>query len=360
MKKPIVLAYYLPQFHEIKENNEWWGTGFTEWVALNRSKQYFKSQNIRFPIMPLGQYTLPDADVMSYQYKLAKENNIDGFFIWDYWFGGGRKILNEPKEMLIKKKEEVNFKYALIWANHSWYNKTLGKLLIKQEYLGKEDYTEYFLECLEHFKSENYLKIDNKPIFGIFMPKDIPDIVTFKSVFDLEAKNNGFGGVYWIIEHGSSELKSELGFDNYLNSTIYFKSRRYKHLYNFIKEQAIKKIGFNRIGPVKYSYKKLVSTFKDFESDETAVIFSGWDTTPRHGYRGTYLCDFNEQTFRIHVENVMSHTKRNNQNVIIIKSWNEWAEGNQMEPDNIFGSCLLSIFSKAYNKYYGGDSNCGI
>lgn len=350
MNKPKILAYYLPQFHEIPENNEWWGCGFTEWNALENAKIYKPIQYVRKPIGPYFNYNLPSKDVMEWQAEVANKHNIYGFLIWDYWFGNRKKLLEKPKEYIVENN--IHFPYSLIWANHSWYNKRKKKLLIKQQYLGVKDYEQYFSDCLKHFLNDNYIKINNKPVFGIYMPFDIPDLDCFMELFDNNARLNGFNGIYWVVDNTPATHLNKDKFDCIVSSTIYFKARKFRHPVNFIKEQLIKKFNMNDIGPVVYSYKKLVSTHKNFSRNETPVIFTGWDTTPRHMERGTILKDFNVSAFEQHLDNVFNFSKYANSELLILKSWNEWAEGNLLEPDDVFGYTLLEALQKKYNKYF--------
>lgn len=346
IKKPLVLAYYLPQYHTIYENDCWWGKGFTEWTALHHAKMYYSLQKIRKPTAPFYEYELPNKQVMNWQASIAKKHSIDGFFMWDYWFGNGKKLLSAPKEFI--RDNNLDFKYALIWANHSWYNKSIGKLLIEQKYLGVKDYTNYFYDCLSHFIGSNYIKIDNKPIFGIFMPSLIPDLNEFMNVFNKLAINEGFNGIYWVGENTKSSFDKSNLFDAIVNSTHFFSKRKIYHPIQFVKEQLIKRYNLNFLGPIKYSYKKIVSNNSFFDDKEIPVIFTGWDTTPRHSKRGTILYDLDIKNFGLHVENTLLYAKMNKTPLVIIKSWNEWAEGNLLEPDCIFGEALLDCFNKKF------------
>ena len=350
MSAPTILAYYLPQFHEITENNEWWGKGFTEWTALRGSRKYHSFQEIRKPVEPFFEYSLPSREVMEWQDSIAKEHHIDGFLLWDYWFGDGKTLLTKPKEFI--KDNDLKFSYALIWANHSWYNKSINKLLIEQKYLGEEDYTNYFLDCLNHFKKDEYVKIQNKPVFGIYMPFAVPDLSVFIDVFTSGAKSNGFDGIHWVVDNTPATIENKKTFNSVISSTAYFKARKSAHPINFFKEQLIKRLNFNSLGPVVYSYKKLVSNHEDFSAHESPAIFTGWDTTPRHGKRGTILKDFSVENFQQHLRNIFAHASTNGCELLVLKSWNEWAEGNTFEPDSIYGYRLLDTFRNSYSKYF--------
>lgn len=350
-KNLISLAYYLPQFHEIKENNLWWGKNFTEWVQLKQAKQYFAWQEIRKPIAPFGEYSLLNAEVMEWQSKIAKAHGINGFIVFDYWFGNGKKLLEKP--MQIALNQNLNFDYCLCWANHTWYNKRENITLQKQQYLGAPDYSTYFKHLLSHFNSAHYLKIDNQPIFSIFNPNEIPDLPVFINTFQKLAKEAGFNGIYFIADNTDNKSNHADLFMGYTRSNHFFKKRNRDNLLSYLKEKLTRKFGFNQIGPFYYSYQNLVVNQYVDNNDLKYIptVFTGWDTTPRHLKRGTILKGFNIESFRHHLEKITQTIKRNQQfgiqnQLIIIKSWNEWAEGNLLEPDSIFGDQLLLTYKK--------------
>lgn len=345
--KPLVLAYYLPQFHEVVENNLWWGKGFTEWTNINNCKEYFPEHQIRKPIEPLGQYVLLEDGVMEKQFEIANDHGVDGFLIWDYWFGKGERILEKPMEAILEKK--INLKYCLAWANHSWMNKSKGVLLKEQKYLGYEDYLDYFNYLLSHFKNENYLKIQNKPIFSIFMPGDVVDLKVFYKTFEQLAKSNGFDGIYWLAENSIGNEEYLEFFNNYYNSGKLLSSRRFRGI-NYILEYINRKTKDKfKLGPFVYNFEKLdeISVKRSLETKELPVIFSGWDSSIRHDNRGIILSGFNERTFEKHLDHVKSQIDHEKP-IVILKSWNEWAEGNLLEPDSIFGFKLLQILKSKF------------
>ena len=344
--KPIVLTYYLPQFHEVEENNKWWGEGFTEWTNINDAVTYFPNQKIRKPIEPLGQYNLLNNNVIEEQFKIAKDYGIDGFLIWNYWFGNNDKILEKPLELIIEKK--LNVKYAVAWANHSWLNKAKGILLKEQLYIGEEDYIEYFEYLKKHFLSENYIKIDGKPVFTIFRPQDIPDLDVFMSVFNRLSISIGFNGIYWLAENTTINNSYVQKFESYFNSSSFLKNRRVNKI-NFVLEKINNftkgKINF---GPFVYDYSVLsqMENNKKYSLNEIPIIFTGWDTSVRHKRNGIVLKNLSINAFDSHVYNVTKYALESKVPVIIIKSWNEWAEGNVLEPDNIFGYKILETVKK--------------
>ena len=348
-KNIISLAYYLPQFHEIEENNRWWGKGFTEWSQLREAKTYFKWQLIRRPIEPLGEYNLLDPNILELQSKIAKEYGINGFLVFDYWFGDGKTLLEKPMQLVLD--HQLNFDYCLCWANHTWYNKRDNITLQQQLYLGKQDYTLYFNRLLPHFKSTHYLKIENQPIFSIFNPNEIPDLGVFIETFQQLAKQAGFNGIYFIADNTDASSVHASLLNGYTRTNYFFKKRNRDDLISYLKEKITRKFGFSNIGPFCYSYPNLVINQQVDFNDIKYIpsVFTGWDTTPRHLKRGTILTDFTLQNFKLHLEKiaqtVIKNRKQTNQTqLVIIKSWNEWAEGNLLEPDNIFGLALLEAY----------------
>ena len=347
MKNQLLsLAYYLPQFHEIAENNNWWGKGFTEWTQLHEARTYFKQQKIRKPIAPYVEYSLLNLDVLTWQNKTAHDYGISGFLVFDYWFGAGKTLLEKPMQMVLDK--QLDFDYCLCWANHTWFNKRDDILLQQQQYLGVADYTAYFYRLLPHFKSSHYIRADNKPIFSIFNPKEVPDLTLFIATFRSLAKKEGFDDLYLIAENTNAQSAHAYLFDRYTQSASVFKRRAYNNLYSYCKEKLTRKFHFKTLGPFRYDYLSMVTQPNDSASDSKNIptVFTGWDTSPRHLKRGTVYTGFDVTAFRKSLINTALQLKVSQpvNKIVIIKSWNEWAEGNLLEPDSIFGFSLLEAY----------------
>lgn len=340
MKKRLI-AYHLPQFHEIQENNEWWGKGYTEWTAIRRWKPYFNGHVLRKP-GELGYYNLLEPAVLEKQYEIASDHQIEGFCFWTYWFGNGERLLEKPLEHLLLPNSKV--KYCFAWANHSWWDKSIWRLLKKQNYLGEKDYKEFYKIMQPHFKNPNYIKKDNKLVFSIFMPQDIPDWILFHQIWNNLAIKDGFSGFYFIADQISNKLKHPHLFDAYMHSPLLFSKR---NIFQKIKDKLIGKYFWKLIGPIKYSYPKMMKNlYSKFTKINNFIptIFTGWDNTPRHGKRGILMYDFNPEYFKDHIDEAFSVSVNNE--FIFIKSWNEWAEGNTLEPDNIYGDQFLMEIKK--------------
>lgn len=357
--KLTVLAYYLPQFHTIPENDEWWGDGFTEWTTFDDLAFKLSPEKIRQPVGPYYNYTLPNKSVMEWQQDIAEEYGIDGFILWDYWFGNEKRLLQKPIEYATSKN--IKFKFCVMWANHSWYNKTTNTLLMKQEYLGAEDYKKYFYELLPSFVNKNYIRIDDRLVFGIYLPLDIPDLNIFVETFNNLAEENNLGGFYFIAENIPFGHPSASLFEKIINTSDYFSVKNklgsVSGMFNLLKELAIRKRNMNYLGPIRYSYEKLIAdqNFSHITNNKYApTIFTGWNTIPRHKIRGTVLTGFDEKSFKKHVRSILNYLKHKDSahhQLCVIKSWNEWAEGNTFEPDSVFGYDLLKIFLEELNRY---------
>jgi len=340
--KKRILAYYLPQFHETPENNEWWGKGYTEWTAIKNWRPHFRGHRLRKPT-DLGYYDLLEPGVIEKQYDLASRHGIEGFCFWTYWFGNGETLLEKPMQQLLESKSRV--RYCIAWANHTWFNKTKGILLKEQKYLGREDYAKFFEAMLPHFKSGRYIMESNRPVVAIYIPEDIPDLEVFRSTWDELARKNGFDGIYLVADKISPNLKRPDLFDAFTHSLAMFSNRSFLQK---VRERLIRQHGWTFLGPVRYSFAKTTkNAFKRFQNDSRflPIIFTGWDTTPRHGKRGVVLEDFTEQAFSSQVNEALNFP--NKTEFVFIKSWNEWAEGNALEPDDRFGKTLLDIVRKA-------------
>lgn len=341
-----VLSYYLPQFHVVPENEEWWGPGFTEWKCLEGWRPYFGGHAIRRPVAPLGFYDLTNEDVFEAQQKIATSHGIDGFLVWDYWFGSGVRLLESPMELVLRQK--IEFKYAFMWANHSWVNKRSGTMLMRQEYPGRSDIFEYFDKNIPHFSGENYLRVDGKPILGVFDPSAIPYLPEWVETMRQCARDAGLPGLFLIAEHSTVASQHASLFDKLIDSGAPYEGRKRASPLMYLREQAIKRFNMNFLGPLIYEYQCLLpkdSGARKLNSKEAAVVIAGWDTTPRHGNRGTVYKEYCRNGFRSAVRSAFSAVSDHGDDAwVVIKSWNEWAEGNVLEPDSVFGTDLLEVF----------------
>ena len=354
-----IIAIYLPQFHPIPENDLWWGKGFTEWTNVGKAKPLFK--NHYQPRVPadLGYYDLRLSESREAQAKLAQEYGVEGFCYWHYYFGNGKRLLERPfNEVLQSGKPD--FPFCLGWANHSWKDKQFNKegddkLLIEQVYGGVNDYTEHFNTLLPAFKDNRYIKVNNKPLFFIYAPNEIPDLETFMQLWQKLAKENGLEGIHFVgnTHHIDeiSKLKNK-GFDAVGLVRLF---HVFKKEYSLLSRAYVKFMRlFLKRGRV-LDYEKCSQHFHGEEDQMTDCypsIFPNWDHSPRSGRHGHILHNSNPVAFKKHVKNVLKMVKDKPQDnqIVFIRSWNEWAEGNYMEPDLKFGRAYLEALKEALDE----------
>lgn len=344
-KKARVIAFYLPQFHPIPENDEFWGKGFTEWTNVGKAKPLFKNHYQPHVPADLGYYDLRLPETREAQAAMAKEYGVEGFCYWHYWFGNGKRILERPfAEVLDSGKPD--FPFCLGWANETWsgiWHGDAKRILIKQDYVGKSDYEQHFLSLLKAFKDPRYLTVDGKVIFYIYKPFLIPDIQVFFDVWRSLATQNGLKGIYFIGNCEQFEKKEEtlkMGFDA-VNISRMFDIER------LTVSRAKRALSYRVLKKLRvYDYEKASKYFVGKEEEEInciPTIIPNWDNSPRSGSKAYIMSDSTPGKFQSHIRQVFKviENKPNENKLVFLKSWNEWAEGNYVEPDLVFGKKYL-------------------
>lgn len=357
-------ALFLPQFHEIEENNKWWGKGFTEWTHVKNAIPLYDGHDQ--PKKPLDEnyYNLLDKQTVIKQTNLANEYGIDGFVYYHYFFSG-KRIMEKPAENLLKWKD-IPQKFFFCWANHTWYKAVDGKkqVLIEQKYGDENVWEEHFNYLLPFFKDDRYEKKDNKPLFMIFNSdfKEKKEIFTY---FEKRCKESGFNGIY-LIETYMGDCYNDT-VQKYANSTIpqtemlyirepagalrLFYGREYtfkwfvKRAIQFIKK---KRAVHDKSLVIKYDGSKLVRLMAKNEK-YTIVgkkiahgLFFEWDNTPRHSSRGYIITPVDEKSMEQYYECIKDDE------YVFINAWNEWAEGMILEPTEKDGYRNLEMMKKIF------------
>lgn len=358
-KKLRIIAFYLPQFHQIPENDEWWGKGFTEWTNVGKAKPLFKGHYQPRVPADLGYYDLRLPETREAQAQMAKKHGIEGFCYWHYWFGNGKELLERPFNEVLKSGKP-DYSFCLGWANHSWKAKTwiIGgedKILIEQKYPGIEDYSNHFFSVLPAFQDKRYIRVKNKPLFIIWDPDDFPDISLFIKHWNVLAKSNGLDGIYFVayslIRKNISNYL-EMGFDSV---TFDFISELFKSRSLFYKV-FFKACNLFLSVPKVINYNQYIKVvLKNFEVIDNIFpcILPNYDHSPRSGKHAWVLTNATPDNFGKLLESLLIKVrqKRNEENIIFIKSWNEWGEGNYLEPDLKYGDGYLVKIHELLDKY---------
>jgi hypothetical protein len=374
--KVRVIAYYLPQYHPIPENDEWWGKGFTEWTNVAKAKPLFRGHYQPHIPADLGFYDLRLPTIREQQAQMAWEAGIEGFCYWHYWFGNGKQLLEKPFQEVLESGKP-DFPFCLGWANEIWSNKSWhskgakvkDKILMEQTY-SKEDYIEHFYHVLPAFKDKRYIAVDSKPMFVIFNPFGIPDAKKFILIWRKLAEENGLKGIHfvgiannfsfkkignkdtWTSKIGNTEEAGtryqyllDQGFDavnsrGYLRAEVIIRNlviRYFRETVRVLLKTSVL---------LKYKHKdinKYMYVEEDKWENVYPTILPNWDRTPRSGKLAVVYTDSTPEIFKNQIKQCFEIIKEKDDEhkIIFLKSWNEWGEGNHVEPDLRYGHGYL-------------------
>ena len=348
--KARLIAYYLPQYHPIPENNEWWGKGFTEWTNVAKAKPMFRGHYQPHIPADLGFYDLRIPEVRQAQADMAMEHGIEAFCYWHYWFNGNRLLERIFNEVLASKQPK--FPFCLAWANESWtgiWHGNPGRILMKQTYPGMEDHITHFYTLLKAFSDERYITIDDKPLFVVYKPNDLPDSKRVTDLWRELAVKAGLKGLYLVGEAQKKWIPQDHGFDASISAYVPRLrggvSWRHQPLQRLIETyQKLRKL------PIIYKYKDILQLNDSIvppNVENFPSLLPNWDNTPRSGRNALVLHGSTPELFRIQVRRELSNVvdKSPEHRIVFIKSWNEWAEGNHLEPDTKFGLSYLKVLA---------------
>lgn len=377
-----IIAFYLPQFHDIPENDKWWGKGFTEWVNVRKARPLFEGH--AQPRIPLNRnyYDLLNDEIKVWQSKLAKEYGIYGFCYYHYWFNG-KMVLEKPMEQMLRN-QKIDIPFCICWANEPWTKAWVGKkeVIIPQFYGGKPEWKEHFDYLLPFFRDERYIKENGKPLFVIYRAEVIPELNSMLDYWNELAKQNGLNGLKfayqdmtfdmltdkddsrfdyniefqpsyaWIDMHSESPLKRS-GIWRKLRSIKRKVYTSFEKMFGFDLDRYIRN-GKNQARLEKVNYddvwnavlKRTPRSDKDIPG-----AFVGWDNTPRKGHKGRVFIDDSPQKFEEYLTKQIIRAKNvYKKDIIFMYAWNEWAEGGYLEPDERFGYGYLEAIKNALTK----------
>ena len=340
-------------------NDLFWGKNFTDWETTRLAKPLFKNHKQPFLPSALGYYDLRNVDVIKKQANMAKNYGIDGFAFYYYLFDENTKALDTPINLL-RNNPDIDICYYLCWVNVDWTKSWVGDhntLLYKQEYT-EDTIEELAKNACMHFRDSRYYKINNIPLFHIHEPYKI-DFDRFKKIFLRYTTKNGFPEVLFCAPEIHVK-KSQINKIDYVTGYPPGDFSFLKLKIHLIYSSLIRKNKYNIIRRLfsifsTLHYPKYVNEYlryidiKSSNSKYIPTVLSGWDNTPRYKHRGFLFNQFNGDDFGRLCRGALNASHKNKKEFFMIKAWNEWVEGNVMEPSEEFGFSMLENFRKAKN-----------
>ena len=354
-----LIPFYLPQFHTIPENDNWWGEGFTEWTNVRKAQPLFPGHDQ--PRIPLnGEYNLLDDNVKIRQAEQAKAHGVYGFCYYHYWFKNGRKLLEKPAEQMLANPA-ISLPFCFCWANENWSKNWDGgnrEVIMEQDYGGKDDWEQHFQYLLQFFKDERYITVDGKPLFVIYKPDQIIDLYQMTTYWRKRAVEEGFPGLclafqfptyYSDMYYRDDIFDFRIGFEpvhaRNIASMKPGTSKKVQLFRKYLREDALSAYRKKRLKNTSASYAKPQSLAMYFYDEVWEKILSApwtdeflpggfvdWDNTPRNKH-GLVHSGFSIEKFQSYMTRLVQRAKKENKPVIFLNAWNEWGEGAFLEPD---------------------------
>lgn len=352
-----VIAMYLPQFHRVKENDEWWGEGFTEWTAVRGATQLFDGHYQ--PRIPQNRnyYDLLEKDTMLWQASLMKQYGVDGICIYHYWFKDARKILEKPVENLLQWKD-VDMSFCFCWANESWarsWSKLLKKnvwsnlheqksdtsngVLLEQNYGNEQQWKMHFDYLLPFFKDERYIRVEGRPLFVIYRTADIPCLTEMLECWEKLALSHGLNGIYVIGAYGVTPGVGSVDAELQL-------AREYMVEKDILRETKTNSVSVCEYDDVWRAILEKKGTDKTYYQG-----LVDYDDTPRRGSRGRVAVHATPEKFSRYLTELMAKSSAEGKELLFLNAWNEWGEGMYLEPDEKYGEDYLRAVLYAKEHY---------
>lgn len=346
---PLVkaIAIYLPQYHTIPENDEWWGEGFTEWTNVRRgTPQYAKHYQPHIPHSDIGYYDLSDGQMLKQQAKLAKESGIEGFCFYYYWFNG-KRILETPTDKMLLSKEP-DFPFCFCWANENWTRTWDGgdhEILIGQQHSESSD-VQFITDLIDSFKDSRYIKVDGKPLLIVYRPMLLPNVKGTADLWRRICIEQGIGEICLaFMQSFDSPHPADIGYDYAIQFPPLGTAAR-----NIAEHQVLTQPG-RFTGSIR-DYRSMVADYTSSELGHNVWpgVSPSWDNTARRQERGHSWINSSPEFYCYWLSEAaakVSKTQPQNTQFVFINAWNEWAEGNHLEPDQKYGYAWLNATKRA-------------
>ena len=362
---------YLPQFHQIPENDEWWGKGFTEWTNVKKAKPLFEGHYQ--PRIPLknNYYDLTDVESLKWQCEIAKKHDVYGFCFYHYWFNS-RLLLEKPMEMLLKNPD-IDINYCVSWANHNWedsWKASQGreKTLISHDFDNEEDWVKHFDYLLPFFKDPRYILEDNKPLLIIYIPNIISKLNKMLTLWNKMAIDAGFDGLKYAFQSAMSHhsqgwdrsmfdyaIEFQPGYINFETSAFSFfnimkYSSKIKEMLGIKSRLQIPQKSV-AISDYDSTWQKIIDA-KPSSKNAVPSAFVDWDNTPRKIEAGRVYLGATPSKFKYYFKQLLLKAKYEYKtDKIFVFAWNEWAEGGYLEPDEKFSYGYLEAIKEALKEH---------
>jgi len=334
-----VIAYYLPQFHPFKENNEWWGEGFTEWTNVTKARpQYLGHQQPRLP-GELGFYDLRLPQVMRQQIDLAKQYGVNGFCFHHYWFGG-KRLMETPVQNFLKDKS-LDIDFCLCWANENWTRRWDGlenDVLISQKHSPEDDIA-FLDDIMPALKDERYIRVDGKPLLILYRASSLPDAKETGKRWREHAIKNGLPGLYLVVVN-AFDVSSPQPYD--FDAIVEFPPHQVgaKDI-----TDSITPLNKNFSGRV-YDYEELALRAGKIDNENFTcfkAVMPSWDNEARKPTQGFSFYNAKPELYAKWLDSAIKTTmnRKPEERLVFVNAWNEWAEGAHLEPDRHNGYAYL-------------------
>lgn len=356
--KTKVIAFYLPQFHAIPENDTWWGKGFTEWTAVRGASPLFPGH--KQPLEPLEDryYNLLDKETMQWQADLAKEYGIGGFAFYHYWFQNGYRVLERPAENLLKWKD-IDMPFCFNWASESWgrtwsavsnatpwadrYETDTQEredgLLLEQKYGNEEAWTEHIAYLLPFFQDKRYIRVNGRPVFMLYRPESIFCLSDMVDCWNEYLQSHGEEKLFLI---GAVHDRA-IPFAGIANAMDAYYVPEPTPMFAFVSPKMLA-CGVKYYDPSLY-WELFSSLDAPMDIQGTPVfstVVNGFDDTPRRGKVGAILPKLAPHDFQERFRRVFQQALRKQHPFLFYNAWNEWGEGMILEPDKEGGYAYLN------------------
>ena len=369
MEQTKVIAFHLPQYHRIPENDLWWGQGFTDWVNVKKARPLFEGH--LQPRVPLERryYDMSDPETHQWQADMARRHGIHGFCYYHYWFSG-TQLLHKPLESILSSGQP-DFPLCLAWANEPWTRSWDGRnknVLMPQSYGARSDWKKHFEYLSKVFSDRRYIKIDGKPVFLIYRPKEIADLPQMLALWRKLALSQGFPGLHIIgmLTGHEPDLRRRL-FDAYAEFEPMYTVHHYRHqkpesrwsrtitrLHRSFAKRTGRPIPPRHRDASPYTSRPNYQTVWDeivrrpIVSGHYPGAFADWDNSPRRPEDlALIFTDFKSETFKQSFAKQYQKGCTTGSPFMFVNAWNEWAEGTYLEPDEARGHFFLEAIRDA-------------